>query len=67
MRGKRERIRSKSWALKAEAVRRKDHDEEGRGEGRGGIEGDEEEAFARSRSEKVVAELESRVKALRAL
>lgn len=46
----REGIRSKSWALKAEALRRKDHDAN-REEGEWG----EEEAFARSGSEKVVA------------
>lgn len=42
--------------------------EGGKAEGaRNGDAGNEKEAFARSGSEKVVAELESRVKALRAL
>jgi len=48
--------------LKEEAIRWKSHDEGG-----DGTQGDKEEAFARSGSEKAVAELESRVKALRAL
>jgi hypothetical protein len=42
-------------------------EESRRGGQRVGTQGDKEEAFARSGREKAVAELESRVKALRAL